>query len=201
MTVLRIFKVLFITGVLMLSTAIFLDSYKVALLSKLKSSEKKMQFDLKEKYTLAVPDAPIDESSYILGPAIPESDAPQEEKDAYTKAKADFDIKVKELKAKYDEEVKSYNRVYKEHLRKQRALDLEKQRNSRETKKFTEKLEKDIELTQLSINDFVCATVLRYLGSLVFLIGALGILIFGETYEKLGVLVVIGFGIKTIIGL
>lgn len=201
MTVLRTFKVLFITGVLMLSTAIFLDSYKVALLSKLKSSEKKMQFDLKEKYTLTAPDAPIDESSYILGPALPEADASQEDRDAYAKAKTDFDAKVKELKAKYDEEVKTYNRVYKEHQRKQKALDLEKQRNSRETKKFTEKLEKDIELTQLSINDFVCTTVLRYLGCLVLLIGSLGILLFGEAYEKLGVLVVIGFGIKTIIGL
>lgn len=201
MTVLKVFKVLFIAGILMLSTSVFLDSYKVASLSRLKSSEKKMQFDLKEKYTLTAPDAPIDESNYILGPAVPESDATQEEKDAYTKAKTDFDAKVKDLKAKYDEEVKAYNKVYKEHQRKQKALDLEKQRNARETKKFTEKLEKDIELTQLSINDFVCATMLRYLGSLILLIGSCGILLLGEAYEKLGVLVVIGFGIKTIIGL
>ena len=201
MTVLRIFKILFIAGILMLSTAIFLDTYKVASLSKLKSSEKRMQFDLKEKYTLAAPDAPIDESSYILGPAVPESDASQEDKDAYAKAKTDFDAKVKDLKAKYDEEVKAYNKIYKEHQRKQKTLDLEKQRNARETKKFTEKIEKDIDLTQLSINDFVCATVLRYSGSLLLLLGSLGILLFGEAYEKLGILVVIGFGIKTIIGL
>jgi len=197
----KIFKGLFITGFIMVCTAVFLDTYKVASLSMLKSSEKKMQFELKEKYTIAAPDAPINEGDYLLAPSVPESDASQEEKDAYEEAKTDFDAKVKDLKAKYDEEKKAYDKTYKEYQRKQKTLDLEKQRNAQATKKFNEKLTKDIEVTQLAINDFVTATILRYIGSLILLLGSLGILLFGETYEKLGVLVVLGFGIKTIIGL
>jgi len=197
----RIFKVLFISGFVVLGTAVFMDSYKVAYLSMLKSSEKKIQMDMKEKYTLTAPEAPVDESNYILTPIAPEKDSSQDQKDAYDKAKAEFDANVKEMKSKYGEDLKSYTLIYKEHMRKQKALDLEKQRNATSAKKTFEKLAKDIEVTQLSINDFIFSTILRYIGSIILLLGSLGILLFGETYEKLGVLVVIGFSLKTIIGL
>jgi hypothetical protein len=197
----KLFKVLFITGFLLLVTAVFMDSYKVASLSTLKSSEKQMQMDIKEKYTLAAPDAPVDESNFILGPAAPDKDATPDQKDAYTKAKAEFDAKIKDMKARYAEDMKSYNITYKEYMRKQKTLDLEKQRNAPAVKKISEKLAKDIEMKQLSINDFVLSTILRYAGSIILLIGSLGILLYGETYEKLGVFVVIGFSLKTIIGL
>ncbi len=199
--IVRLFKVLFVSGLIVLATAVFLDSYKVAYLSKLKSAEKKMQVEIKDKYTIEAPEAPVDESNYILAPAAPEKDATQEQKDAYDKSKADFDAKVKELKAKYDEDVKAYDKTYKEYQRKQKSLDLEKKRNATAVKKDTEKLAKEIEVTQLAINDFVFSTKLRFIGAVILLIGSLGIIMFGEVYEKLGVLVVIGFSLKTLIGL
>jgi len=197
----KVYKVLFIAGLVTMGTSIFLDSVKVASLSSLKSSDKRIQFDLKEQYTLPAPDAPIDESSYILAPAALEKDATQDQKDAYTKAKTEFDAKVKTLKAKYDTDLKSYAAVYKDYQRKQKELDLERQKNNQATKKISEKLARDIELRQLTINEFKIPTILRFIGSLIFMLGSLGILIYGETYEKLGVLVVIGFGLKTLIGL
>lgn len=197
----KIFKVLFIVGLIVLGTAVFLDSFKVASLSTLKSGGKRIQFELNEKYTTIAPEYPLDESNYILAPIAPEKDATKEQKDAYEKTKAEFDGKVKGLKAKYDEDVKIYNQKYKEYLRNQRVLDLDRQKNASGVKKTTDKLAKDIEMRQLSINEFIFSTILRYIGSMVLLIGSLGILLFGETYEKLGVLIVIGFGLKTIIGL
>jgi hypothetical protein len=197
----KLYKVLFIVGLVIMSTAIFFDSIKVASLSTLKSSDKRIQLELKEKYTLAAPETPLDESLYILAPAAPSKDATQEQKDAYTKAQADYDANVKALKAKYDEAMKSYTLTYKEYQQKQKALDLEKQKNNQSVKKISEKNAKDIELRQLSITEFMMTTFLRFFGSLLLLLGSLGILIFGESYEKLGVLVVIGFSLKTLIGL
>ena len=196
-----VFKVLFIAGLVTMGTAVFLDSYKVASLSNLKSGEKRMQLESKDKYMVAAPDMPIDESNFMLAPAAPDKDSTQEQKDAYEKAKTDYQAKVKEFKDKYDQNLKAYNTAYKDYLRKQRTLDLDKQKNAPAAKKATESLSKNIELKQLSINEFIFPTIMRFIGCILLLLGALGILITGDMYERLGVLLVIGFGLKTIIGL
>jgi hypothetical protein len=197
----NVFKIVFVAGLLTMGTAVYLDSYKVASLSSLKSGDKRMQLETKDKYTVPAPDMPIDESNYVLAPASPDKDATQEQKDAYEKAKTDHLAKIKEFKDKYDSDMKAYNLAYKEYQRKQRTLDLEKQKNSSIAKKASDALSKKIEITQLSINEFLLPTMLRYIGCIVLLIGSLGIMMFGEMYERLGVLIVLGFGFKTIIGL
>jgi hypothetical protein len=197
----NVFKFIFVAGLLTMGTAVYLDSYKVASLSSLKSVDKRMQLEAKDKYTTPAPDMPVDESNYILPPAAPDKDATQEQKDAYEKAKTDHLAKSKEFREKYDADMKAYNLAYKEYQRKQRTLDLEKQKNSSTVKKASDALAKKIEFTQLSINEFLLPTILRYIGCIVLLLGSLGILMFGEMYERLGVLIVLGFGFKTIIGL
>jgi hypothetical protein len=194
-------KFLFVVGLLVMSTAVFLDSFKVASLSSMKSGDKRIQFEIKEKYTVSAPDMPVDESNFILPPAVPDKDATQAQKDQYEKSKTDHLDKVKALRKKYEDSLKVYNAAYKDYQRKQRELDLEKQKNAPVAKKATETLNKSIELKQLAINEFIFPTILRFIGCILLLLGALGILLFGELYERLGVLVVIGFGIKTLIGL
>lgn len=197
----ELFKILFVTGLALMGTAVFIESFKVASLSDLKSGEKRLQMELEEKYNLTPPEKPVDESQYLLAPDVPEGEASQEQKNAYDNAMKEHEGKVKVLREKYEAEMKTYDATYKAFRRQAREMEMKKDRERDVNKKLAEKLEKDMQVSQFSVNEFMVSTILRFLGSLILLAGSLGILILGDGYERAGVLVVIGFGIKTIIGL
>jgi predicted HicB family RNase H-like nuclease len=201
MNKLNVFRILFIIGIIVMGTAVFIDSSKVAFLSQLKSGEKRLQMDLEKRYEVQAPDRPLDESQYTIAPEVPASDATPEQKAEYEKVKKDYDDKVKALKEKYEAQLKTYEASYRDYLRKQREMSMKKSLESRDNKKAADDLSRKIQDSQLSVNEFVLSSILRFIGTLILLVGSLGLLVLAENYEKLGVLILLGFGLKTIIGL
>ncbi len=186
---------------MLIVSSIFIDSFKVATLSQLKSRQQRIKIELKEKYTIEKPDKPIDESKYLLAPEKQKKDASEKEKLEYDKLKKEFDDKIANIKDEHKKAMEVYNKTYHQYKRSQKALDLKEKRDYRINSKLKKELKNEIKDYQLSVNEFTLTTIFRFLGSIILLIGCFGILMWGETYERLGVLIVLGFGLKTIIGL
>ncbi len=201
MTKLKLFKVLFFAGIALMGTAVFVDSFKVALLSDAKSSEKRLKQELKEAYDVEAPDRPLNEADYTLAPEKPGDEASEAEKAAYEKALKEHEGKTEALKKKYESDLEKYKADYREYQRKQKEMNFRQTLDSRVNKDRAEEIDKSIESYQLCVNEFIFSSILRFFGMLVFLTGSLGVLVLGDNYERLGVLAVIGFGFKTILGL
>lgn len=194
-------RIIFAIGILMICTAVFLDTVKVAGVSKVRTERSRFNIELSEKYVVEAPVRPLDESRFVLAPEKPVYDATDAEKKTYEKAKSEHVEKVKKLKEDYKNANTIYNNAYKKYRREQKETNFvktkERHQNDETKKIFKEK----IRMRELSINNFLFSTILRFLGSIVFIFGSLGMLIWGDNYERVGVLVAIGLGLKTIIGL
>ncbi len=64
-----------------------------------------------------------------------------------------------------------------------------------------EEIQEYITEKEININNTAGKLLLRFIGTIILLLGALGIFILGDIMEKLGLLLLFGFAFKTIIGL
>lgn len=194
-------RIVFAIGILMICIAVFVDTVKVAGVSKVRTDRSRFNIELSEKYVVEAPIRPLDESRLILAPEKPAYNATNTVKEAYEKVKSEYDEKVKLLKEEHKKANEEYNSAYKKYRREQKETNFVKTKERRENDKTKKDFKEKIKIRELSINNFLFSTILRFFGSIVFIFGSLGMLIWGDNYERVGVLVAIGLGLKTIIGL
>jgi hypothetical protein len=194
-------RILLVAGVIVVALAVFLESWDAARVSSLKAKRAQLAFNRDHDYYLEAPIVPINEKDLIAEPQKPGLTATVDEKKAYEKDMALYNAEKDKLnnqynenKKKYDLELKDYN---KKRLENRRALITSE---SKYTRKIT-KLNYSIMQKDIDTGKKWFPLIIRFIGSLVLLAGSLGMLVYGEMYERLGVLFLIGFAFKTIIGL
>ena len=190
-----------LAGIILITVAVFLESYDVASLSTSKASLEFFNKELEERYKIEEPAKPADLSKQLAEPIKPAEDAPAEEKTKY-----DTELKAyEELKKAEDDKFAAAQKEYEKSRQKyDYDVKMMKYKKLQEEKEFSAKkksLENTIKLKEIGIGVIEVPAVIRLSGTILLLIGALGILMFAENMEKLGVLILLGFAFKTIIGL
>jgi hypothetical protein len=194
-------RILLVAGVIVVALAVFLESWDAARVSSLKAKRAQLAFNRDHDYYLEAPIVPINEKDLIAEPQKPGLTATADEKKAYEKEMASYNAEKDKLNNQYNENKKMYDQDLKDYNKKRlenrRALVTSE---SKYLKKIT-KLNYSIMQKDIDTGKKWFPLIIRFLGSLVLLAGSLGMLVYGEMYERLGVLFLIGFAFKTIIGL
>jgi hypothetical protein len=194
-------RLLLVAGVVVVAFAVFIESWDAARLSSLKAKRAQLVFDRDHDYYLDVPAAPINEKDLIAEPQKPGVTATEDEKKTHEKDLASYNAEKDKLdklynenKKKYEQDLKAYNKLRLENRRKLITSE------SGYVKKIT-KVNFSIMQKDIDTNKKWFPLIIRFLGSIILLAGSAGMLVYGEMYERLGVLFLIGFAFKTIIGL
>jgi len=194
-------RLLLIAGIAAFAIGVFAENWDVSRLSSLKASKAQLEYDRDEDYTLRKPDYPISEADYITAPEALSDKATDTEKQAYEVAKKEYETQKDTLKKKYEEDIKTYNTTLKSYNKQAAELRKKKNLTQADYDHRIASLKKSIQQKEIDINKTWIPLFLRFLGSLIFLAGSFFLLKFGTNYEKGGILVLIGFAIKTIVGL
>lgn len=190
-----------IAGVIVMAAAVFLETNNVALFSTAKADLEAYKKGLEETYKLDKPAVPVDYSKKLVEPVKPAEDAAAEEKSLYDSRLKEYgELKAQE-EAAYAQAKKDFDKANAEYLYQKGKMDLRQAKEEESVKKQTEQYEKRIADLQVTINAISLSVLLRFLGVILLLLGGFGVLALGENMERVGVLVMLGFAFKTIIGL
>ena len=194
-------RILLVAGIVIIAFAVFSETWDVARLSSLKASKAQLEYDRKFDFLVEEPIAPVNEKYYIVEPDRPGIDATDEEKAQYeklaeesNKEKERLENEFKAKQEKYTKALKDFNRKNLENRRKLVVSDGDYRNKIKQ-------IGYSISQKEIDINKMWFPLLLRFLGSFILLLGSLGMLMYGEVYERLGVLVLLGFAFKTIVGL
>jgi len=194
-------RILLVAGIIIVACAVFVESWDVARLSSLKATKSQMEFDRDHDFFVEAPVVPVNEKDYLVEPEKPGDKATDDEKTKYDKKLEEFKVEKEKLDKEYEKKKQEYDLALKNY-------NLQKQENRRKYVvtegyywKTLTRLGYSIKQKEIDINKMWFSLVLRFLGSIVLLLGSLGVLMHGEMYERLGVLFLIGFAFKTIVGL
>ncbi len=188
-------------SILLFSIGIFIENAAVASLSTLKADKAQIELDRVKDYKVEKPLPPIKESKYLIKPAKPPRDASSEDITAYEGKLQKYEQEKKDLTEQYDEKMEDYEEEMQEYETELASLNKDKAMSRNDYKRSLERVKNKIKQKKIDINKIFLPLLLRFLGSLIFFIGFMGILLHGDQYEKLGILVLTGFALKTIIGL
>ncbi len=194
-------RILLVAGVVIIASAVFVESWDVARLSSLKAKKSQMEYDRDHDFFVEAPVVPVNEKDYIIEPEKPGDKVTDEEKASYEKKLEETKVEKEKLDKEYEKKKQDYDKALKQ-------FNLQKQDNRRKYvvsdgdywKNLT-RLGYSIKQKEIDINKMWFSLVLRFVGSIVLLLGSLGVLMYGEMYERLGVLFLVGFAFKTIVGL
>lgn len=194
-------RILLIAGIIIVAIAVLVENWDVAMLSSLKAKKAQAEYDREYDYYVEAPTVPVNEKDYLVAPENPGMDAGEEAKALYEKEMNEFNAEKEKLDKEYQEKQKEYQDALKKYNRKK----LENRRklvvSEGDYWKKIQRLNYAIKQKEIDINKMWFPLILRFLGAIVLLIGSLGILMYGEMYERLGILFLIGFAFKTIVGL
>lgn len=194
-------RILLVAGIIVVACAVFVESWDVARLSSLKATKSQMEYDRDHDFFVEAPVVPVNEKDYLIEPEMPGDKATDEEKAAYGKKLEEFKAEKEKLDKAYEEKKKDYDQAVKQFNLKK----LENRRNYVVTDgdywKNLTRIGYSIKQKEIDINKMWFSLILRFLGSIILLLGSLGVLMYGEMYERLGVLFLVGFAFKTIVGL
>lgn len=194
-------RILLVAGIIVVACAVFVESWDVARLSSLKAKKSQMEYDRDHDFFVEAPTVPVNEKDYLVEPERLVDTATDEEKAKYEKKLEEFKAEKEKLDKEYEKKKEEYSSALKEY-------NLKKQENRRKYvvsegdywKNLT-RLGYSIKQKEIDINKMWFSLVLRFVGSIILLLGSLGVLMYGEMYERLGVLFLVGFAFKTIVGL
>lgn len=194
-------RILLVAGIIIVACAVFVESWDVARLSSLKATKSQMEYDRDHDFFVEAPVVPVNEKDYLIEPERPSDKATDEEKASYEKKLEETKVEKEKLDKEYEKKKEEYDKALKQ-------FNLQKQENRRKYvvsdgdywKNLT-RLGYSIKQKEIDINKMWFSLILRFLGSIILLLGSLGVLMYGEMYERLGVLFLIGFAFKTIVGL
>ncbi len=194
-------RILLVAGIIIVACAVFVESWDVARLSSLKAKKSQIEYDRDHDFFVEAPVVPVNEKDYLVEPEKPGDKATDEEKASYEKKLEETKVEKEKLDKEYEKKKQDYDKALKQ-------FNLQKQDNRRKYvvsegdywKNLT-RLGYSIKQKEIDINKMWFSLVLRFVGSIVLLLGSLGVLMYGEMYERLGVLFLVGFAFKTIVGL
>lgn len=191
----------FILGILVFALAVFLFNYNQFALNSLKARKSLMDMELQEKYKITVPPKPVDFSAQLPKPVEPPESADTWEKEQYYKA-------LKEYDAQKTRDQEAYAAAQKEYEQFMRQLDYKRKLNAYHKSKETynmnltkNEIDRQIKLQETAAAIVTDKYIIQLIGTILILIGAVGILIFGENWERVAVIVFLGFAFRTIVGL
>ncbi|MBN1524108.1 MAG: hypothetical protein JW904_06495 [Spirochaetales bacterium] len=194
-------RILVVLGILVMAAAVFIETNNVAVFSTAKADLEAFKKEVEEKYKLEKPAAPVDFSTRLIAPVKPADDAAAEETAQYEQRLKKYE----EMKAAEEEAFKSAEEAYKKDLSEYNyqisLVNFEKAKEAESVKKQLEDKQEEIAALQIGINQITLNVLLRFFGVILMLLGAVGVLVYADTMEKLGLLVMLGFAFKTIIGL
>jgi hypothetical protein len=192
---------IFILGILLFAIAVFLLNYNEFALTSLQAERALLDLELEERYKITVPPEPLDFSSLVPEPAPPPADADAVQNEQYETA-------LKEYEALIKQEQEAYAAAQKEYEQFLRRLDYEQKLNAYHKAReaynlISQKRELDTRIKlQQSASAYVSDKyVIQLVGTIFILIGAAGILILGENWERAALLVFLGFAFRTVVGL
>ncbi len=193
-------RIILICGICFFAICSFLENHDVARLSSLKGSKAQEQFDRENLYTVEKPDYPVYEVDYYRGPEAPAWNASDADKSKYENEKIAFDTRIKEAQKQYQQKIDEYNSNLKAYNIKLLETALNAKITESEFTKEMAAIDKKINQKEIDINKVWIVLILKLFSAFVMLMGALGILLNGDTYERAALLIMIGFAFKTIIG-
>jgi hypothetical protein len=194
-------KSIFIVGVLLFATGIFLLHQAQSEAGSLKAERTLLDLGLEEKYRLKEAIRPVDFSKLLPEPVKPPESAAAIEKDRYAQELKDYETLKKEDQDRFLAAQKEYEKFIQEqdYLRELKNYHKSKEEYSNFAQKL--ELESKIKLAEVSAGLIADKYLLQFIGTIILSIGALGILIWGENWERAALLVFLGFAFRTIVGL
>ncbi len=194
-------RILVVAGILLMLGGVFSETNNVAVYSSAKADLEIYKRELEEKYKLEEPSAPINYAKKLKAPPEPAEEAAEEEILKYEELFSDYEILKKKEEEAFTEAQKAYKREEAEYIYQKSIIEYDKAKENEENQKRLKEKEKEISTLQTYINVITLNVFLRFFGAIILLLGALGVFIYGENMEKLGILILIGFAFKTILGL
>ncbi len=191
----------FILGILLFATAMFLLNHNEFAQSSLKAERALLDLELEQKYKVTPAQKPFDFSALLPEPVMPPETAEAAENEAYEQRLKEYE----ELKKQEEEYFSAAQKEYDQLMRQQDyKIKLNNYYKSKESYAFYEK-KRELD-TKIVVQEAATALVshkyvLQYIGIILILIGAAGILILGENWERAALLVFLGFAFRTIVGL
>lgn len=194
-------RILVVIGIIVMAGAVFIQTNNVTGFSTAQADLDALKLAAEEKYSLDKPIVPIDFSKHLVAPVKPAAAAAEEEVGLYEhRLKKYEEMMVAEVevfkiaKATYKKDLAEYN--YQMTL-----LNFKKVKENDSVQKQIKEQQKSLARLQIGVNQISLSLVFRFIGVILLLLGAAGMLLYADTMEKLGVLVMLGFAFKTIIGM
>ncbi len=188
-------------SIFLFSVGIFIENADVAILSTLKAKKSQIELDRDLDYGVEKPIKPISEVRFLKKPAKPYKDAELSDIVEYEEALQKYESRKEKLTEEYNEKLTDYNLNLKEYRAKLADMNRDKTLSRSDYKQSLTEVRGKIRQKKIDINKIYFPLFLRFMASLIFLIAFVGILRNGDQYEKLGILILTGFALKTIIGL
>jgi len=198
--ILLIARGLFIVGIAIFAMGVFLESVDVATLSTYKAEKTFLENEYEEKYKLKKPEAPVDFSILLPEPIKPAEDAPQDEKTKYDQEFKEYEDLKKQEEEKFEEAQKEYEKLKVQYEYNKKLNEYYKKKEEKQINAQKEEFDKKITLQGIVINIISGKQALRFIGTLILLLGAGAILVLGENWERVGVIVFMGFAFRTLVG-
>jgi len=192
---------LFIAGILLFATAIFLLNYNRSALSTLKAQRALLDEELNEKYRISPVDKPFDFSDLVPKPAKPPETADTAEKERYEQQLQEYENLVKQEQENYETAQKTYNQTVREQEYRKKLNTYHKSKEAYKLLAQKRDLDARIDLQETLGAMVSDKYTLQFIGTILILLGAAGILILGENWERAALLVFLGFAFKTVVGL
>lgn len=193
-------RILLIVGIIVICGSTLLANYNEVLLVTNKAKLEDFERMKNEKYSVKKPEKPIDMSEYIVHPKKINKESSESEKEQYKQELDKYNSEVKNAEEVYKKKIEEYETGLAKYDYDLKNTKYNKLKDEGELNKSKNELIKKIQRSENAKDFKVLPFIIRYIGAFILLIGTLGILMFAEVQEKLGVLILIGFGFKWIIG-
>jgi hypothetical protein len=194
-------RLLAVIGIVIIALAVFIDTGKVAALSSAKGTQESYNRELTDRYQVPEPARPIDFSKLLPEPVAPPDTASAADKAAYEKDMAAYQTNKKAKEEEFAKALGAYDYAVKRYAFDKKTLEYQAAVEKQQVEKRKLDLDQSVKSREIDINLIDFTVFLRFLGAVLLLVGAAGILFFADNMERLGVLALIGFAFKTIIGL
>jgi hypothetical protein len=193
-------RIAILLGVGLIALAVFIDSSKVASLSTAKGAQDSFTKELDDRYKVPEPAKPVD-PAMIPEPVKPGDNATDAEKSQYDKDLQAYQDLKKVKDDDYKKATADYEKARQKFAYDQKMMEYKKAIEKDQNEKLKKDIDNSIKEKAIMVNVIELSVIIRFIGSLLLILGSVGILLYAETMEKLGMLILLGFAFKTIIGL
>lgn len=200
--ILIIARCLLFLGIFLIVFAIFLENNDVASLLGLRAKQNTLEWsEITKRYEMEKLVKPINVVELTPEPIDYGEYATEEEKTAYEKEMAEYEEWKQQEEEIYETAMQEYEKAKLKYEYDEKIMQYQMIKDAAEIFAEREEIQEYITEKEININNTAGKLLLRFIGTIILLLGALGIFILGDIMEKLGLLLLFGFAFKTIIGL